>query len=126
MVDDEESLIDCMKEVLEMEDYLILTAGNGQVALDLYKQKQDEIDLVICDKGLPELDGEEVYHEIRKIKPQQKFILATGSMDIDESLLKKSDPHLQIMYKPYKIADLIKVAGEMTGKTKANNAPKSH
>ena len=111
MIDDEESLLECMREVLEMEGFTVLTASDGKAGLEVYMRDKGKIDLIICDKGLPELDGEGVFFHVRSVNPGLPFILATGSIEISDSLINDEDGNFLIMYKPYKIAELVKNIG---------------
>ncbi len=47
LVDDEQSIAEVMKEILESLGYRVMTAGSGQEALAIFMEKGKEIDLVI-------------------------------------------------------------------------------
>ncbi len=106
LIEDEVDLLECLKELLEMEGYKTLTATNGRIGLEQYREHKDEISLVFSDMGLPGLDGEEVLKQIRKINPEQKYILASGFIEIPTSLKTGQDKSLIYLQKPYKM-DLI-------------------
>jgi len=57
-----------LRELLEMQDYEVFEAGNGQEALDMLDQLRP--DLVILDLGMPVLDG---FGAIRKIRADPMF-----------------------------------------------------
>ncbi|MCX5698451.1 MAG: response regulator [Candidatus Omnitrophica bacterium] len=58
VVDDEPQLVDLVKMRLEANNYLVLTADDGQEALE--KARQDKPDLIILDLMLPKMDGYKV------------------------------------------------------------------
>ncbi|WP_338209174.1 response regulator transcription factor [Lactiplantibacillus paraxiangfangensis] len=66
LVDDEASVIDFLQQELTFEDYHVVTAMDGQEALQTYQDQQSELDLIILDWMLPKMDGLEVLRRIRK------------------------------------------------------------
>ncbi len=64
-MDDDESIRDLMRSMLEERPYEIIDAGNGHEALR-QAAKDPPPDLVILDWMLPLLDGSEVWRELRK------------------------------------------------------------
>ncbi|CUU06992.1 Response regulator receiver domain-containing protein, partial [Candidatus Kryptobacter tengchongensis] len=56
----------------------VYSAANGLEALEIFREKADEIDLVLLDIVMPILNGYDAMREILKIKPNVKVIFATG------------------------------------------------
>lgn len=82
LVDDEEVILNVGKDLLEALGYNVYTAKGGQEAVDIFKKKNKEIDIVILDMIMPGKGGEETFEEIQSINPDIKVILASGySMD---------------------------------------------
>lgn len=106
LVDDEAYIIDVAQLMLEGLGYSLLIANNGPNALELFEEHKDKIDLVILDMVMPEMDGEEVFTQMRKIRPDIKIILASGYyvMEQAQSLLK-SGPS-EFLPKPFNIQQL--------------------
>jgi PAS domain S-box-containing protein len=78
LVDDERVILEVGLPILESLGYRVIVAQNGQEALDIYKVKRDQIDLVILDMVMPGLSGEEVFNQMRKINPRVKVLLSSG------------------------------------------------
>lgn len=78
LVDDEDMILDVASEMLKALGYRIITAQNGSAAVNLYKQKKEHIDLVIIDMVMPDMNGGEVFDEIKKINPHSKILLSSG------------------------------------------------
>jgi len=78
LVDDEPLILDVGKRLLEFLGYRVCSAGNGQEALDLYRQKGGEIDLVLLDMVMPGLSGGEVFDQLRQIDPDVRVLLSSG------------------------------------------------
>lgn len=66
LVDDEASVIDFLEQELTFEDYHVVTAMDGQEALQTYQDQKSNLDLIILDWMLPKMDGLEVLRRIRK------------------------------------------------------------
>lgn len=81
LVEDEEMLLDLLKSVFDTKGYTTLIATDGQEAVRLYKQKKDQIALVVTDLGLPKMGGLEEFLEIQKINRNAKVIFASGYVD---------------------------------------------
>ncbi|MBW6516371.1 MAG: response regulator [Candidatus Cloacimonetes bacterium] len=116
LIEDETDLLECLKELFEMEGYRTITAVNGPSGLQLFKENRDKIALVFSDKGLPGLDGEVVMKRIRDIKPKQKYILASGFIELSKTTDEMKDENLSILQKPYKMDIIIKKVRELLDK----------
>ncbi|PKN76880.1 MAG: hypothetical protein CVU52_02915 [Deltaproteobacteria bacterium HGW-Deltaproteobacteria-10] len=78
LVDDESLILDVAADLLKALGYKILTAQNGIAAVDIYQQSKETIDLVILDMVMPEMNGGEVFDELKKINPDVKVLLSSG------------------------------------------------
>ena len=67
-VDDEEIIRDIGKEMLESLGYSVLTAVDGQEAMDFFREQGDKIDLVLLDMTMPRMDGIEAFRELRRAR----------------------------------------------------------
>ncbi len=78
LVDDESLILDVARDLLKALGYKVLTAQNGMAAVDIYQQSKETIDLVILDMVMPEMNGGEVFDELKKINPDVKVLLSSG------------------------------------------------
>jgi two-component system, cell cycle sensor histidine kinase and response regulator CckA len=78
LVDDESLILDVAKDLLIALGYKVFTAHNGTAAMDIYKQSKETIDLVILDMVMPEMNGGEIFDELKKINPAVKVLLSSG------------------------------------------------
>lgn len=81
IIDDEKSIRNSFKDILEFENYTVDTAENGMVGVDLVKN--NKYDLVFCDIKMPEMDGMEVLQEIVKERNDLPVIMISGHGTID-------------------------------------------
>ena len=77
-VDDESTVIEGCEGMLNKMGYNVSTAGSGKEALEIYKRKSDEIDMVILDMIMPEMSGGETYDRLKEMNPDIKVLLASG------------------------------------------------
>ncbi|KRL95340.1 response regulator transcription factor [Levilactobacillus hammesii] len=66
IVEDDEALLASLTTELQFEDYTVLNATDGKLALATYESNRGHLDLIILDWMLPELDGLGVLRRIRK------------------------------------------------------------
>jgi CheY-like chemotaxis protein len=78
VVDDDEAVLEACASILEYLKYTPLRAPTGEEAVELYRERAGEIDLVILDMILPDLGGGEVYDQLKAIDPGVKVLLASG------------------------------------------------
>lgn len=77
-VDDEAMITEVVHHMLKRLGYGVLIANSGQEALDVYRVHGSSIALVILDVVMPEMDGCETFHRLRKLDPNVKVLLCSG------------------------------------------------
>jgi len=77
-VDDETTLVNIGKQMLESLGYKVTARTSSIEALELFKAKADSFDLVITDMTMPNMTGDELARELIRIKPEIPVILCTG------------------------------------------------
>ena len=113
LVDDEEMIIDIGTELLRLMGYHVLTAENGTQALQLYKEKSDEIALVVLDMVMPDMTGGECFDKLRDLNPTVKVLLSSG-YSIDGQAGKILDRGCNgFIQKPFKIEQFSKKIREI-------------
>jgi PAS domain S-box-containing protein len=108
-VDDEKPLADLGKLMLERLGYDVSTRTSSLEALEVFKARADEFDLVITDMTMPNMTGNKLAQELMKIRPDIPIILCTGySQQITrESVLKMGIKEL--ILKPIVMDDLAEI-----------------
>jgi CheY-like chemotaxis protein len=107
LVDDEVSLINMEARFLEHLGFTVLTAADGQQAVDLYREWGKEIDLVLMDLLMPQMDGVEAFGELRKLNPDVRVVLSSGYSDEDVRSRFAGKSLAGILQKPYTPARLL-------------------
>ena len=78
IVDDEKSLLETGEAILNQFGYDTLTAESGEEAIEIFKNDQERIDLVLLDLIMPGMGGQKCLLELIKIKPGVKVIITSG------------------------------------------------
>jgi len=78
VADDEDDVRSVVRSLLESFGYKVLEARDGREAVERFRERRGEIDLVLLDLMMPRMTGEEAFAEIRRISPEVRAILASG------------------------------------------------
>ena len=83
-IDDEKSILESLKEILEYENHEVDTASEGEEGIELYKN--NKYDAVFLDIKMPKMDGLEVLDELKQISPEVPVIMISGHGTIDTAV----------------------------------------
>jgi PAS domain S-box-containing protein len=101
LVEDEEMLRSLAKMVLKGKGYNVVTASDGEEAVRMFMLRKNDIALVLSDMGLPKLNGYDVLKQVKHLKPDVKFIIASGYIEpVEKSEILKSGAR-DFIQKPY-------------------------
>jgi signal transduction histidine kinase/ActR/RegA family two-component response regulator len=84
LVDDEPAIRQIAKGTLETYGYLVLTAGDGVEAEEIYLKNKDKVALVITDMMMPVRDGRETIKVLKKINPLLKIVVTSGLVSTEK------------------------------------------
>ena len=103
IVEDEPKLLKTLEDFLGFQDYLSEKAMTGNEAVAVFKEKKNDIDLVLLDLMLPDISGYTVLKEIRKISEVPVIILSARSAVADQmsGFEKGADDYIT---KPFSLA----------------------
>ena len=76
VVDDDPVMRESVCDILEIENYKVIEAGDGIDGLPIVKK--EHVDLVITDILMPQVDGNELVFKLKKFRPDLKVIGMTG------------------------------------------------
>jgi CheY-like chemotaxis protein len=109
IVDDEKSILQVARALLEGHGYQVLTAGDVPEALAIFAQRKDEIDLVLTDLAMPLIDGIALIRTLQKMKPDVCLIASTGQGGLEQGA--RDLPGLNVrpcLAKPYNKETLLR------------------
>ena len=78
VVDDEEIVRSVAQTVLEKQGFEVITADDGEQGVAVFRERADEIQLVLLDMTMPRMSGEEAFAVIRRIRPHARVLLTSG------------------------------------------------
>ena len=68
VVDDEPKIVKLARDYLERAGFAVLTAADGQEAVDLLKKHKDEVSVAMLDAVMPRLGGKDAYDQMQRIR----------------------------------------------------------
>ncbi len=110
VIDDEQELLNLMQNILEVEGFQVFCASNGADGILLNERKDP--DLIILDLRMPEMDGIETLHKIRKYDNKVRVIILTG-YGCPDTIREAADLNIsEYLSKPFENEDLIRVVSQ--------------
>lgn len=115
LVDDEELVLEVADSILSFNGMQPIKALSGLEGLKLLKEHKENISLLILDMNMPDMNGEDVYKEVRKIKPDLPVVISSGFSKELCSVDKFQDDNCYFLEKPYSVEKLLKMVNEVVG-----------
>jgi CheY-like chemotaxis protein len=113
VADDEPTVCSVAEEMLRQIGLSVITASDGNQAVEVFRQNADRILCVVLDLTMPGLDGMEVFSEMKRIKPDVKVILSSGYNE-QEVTQRLADKGLAgFIQKPYTLEELRKKLNDL-------------
>ncbi len=109
LVDDDVDLLATFEESLTLRGYDVVTANNGTVAIEKYKENTPCI--TFMDIRMPGMDGYETFSKIKEISDDAKIVFITGHETPTKTEIARKQGLIGVLKKPImseKIIDLIK------------------
>jgi DNA-binding NtrC family response regulator len=106
LVDDEEEFIETLAQRLEVRNFTVSTALNGDQALG--RIQEQDVDVVVLDVVMPGRSGIETLREIKQLKPLAEVIMLTGHATVETAIEGMKLGAYDYLMKPTKIQELVK------------------
>jgi adenylate cyclase len=106
IVDDEEGVRRALHKALAKENYQIYSASDGTEAIALFKQRADEITIVISDFKMPGIDGLQTLVAIGNINPEITRIMLTGYATLESAIAATNEGIDGFLTKPFDNVEL--------------------
>jgi DNA-binding response OmpR family regulator len=104
IVDDEANLRAGLRDLLSLMGYQVKEAASGHEALELLKSQP--YDLMVLDMRMPGMDGIEVMHRARQMRPDLSIIVLTAHASLESAIAAVKSDAADYMLKPFNIDDL--------------------
>lgn len=106
LVDDEELVRMVTEELLKSFGFEVLTASDGLEGVEQFAKHADKISAVVLDMTMPNMNGEEAFLEIRKIKPDARVLLISGYSEQEATTRFAGKGLAGFLQKPFKADEL--------------------
>ncbi len=115
LAEDDQLVLGVAKAFLEGAGYTVLTALDGQQAVDVYKKSVHTIDLVILDVVMPKLSGRAAGQKIHQMSPDMPTLYCSGYSTNAVHTNFILEEGLMLIQKPYRRADFLRKVREALG-----------
>lgn len=105
LVEDEETVRRVIERLLEKLGYRVLAAADAEEAIEIFRERDHELDLVLTDVVMPGLTGVEMAEVLKEQRPDMKFLFTSGytSKELGSNPEAPPEPFLP---KPFSMDDL--------------------
>ena len=107
VVDDEESVRNLLQRTLEGAGYNVVTAANGQEALETMSEPELEISVMLLDIKMPGISGIEVLQQIAITHPLICVIMVTAVVDIQTAIEAMKLGAYDYITKPFNLDEVV-------------------
>ena len=101
LVEDQKELRELVREMLEMNGYTVVAAGDGLEALEICQRHEGRIDLMLSDVVMPQMGGRELAQRLATLRPEMKVLYMSGYTSnaiVHHGIL---DPGTVLLQKPF-------------------------
>ena len=113
LVEDEDAVRMGGMRALTSRGYTVHEASSGVEALEVYHELGGNIDIVVSDVVMPEMDGPTLLGELRKLRPDIKFIFVSGYAEDAFAKNLPADAKFGFLPKPFSLKQLATVVKEV-------------
>ena len=116
VVENEREVRDLIREILQLQSYVVLEAGDRDGALALSQRHGGRIDLMVVDVGIPPSFADEWVVRVRASRPEIKVLYVSGYLRDSASV---EAPQLgPLLQKPFTVGSFTKAIGLVLGRAK--------
>jgi CheY-like chemotaxis protein len=103
-VDDQQIVLDVGSLMLQKLGYNVLAVSNGNRAINILKK--NKVAFVLLDMLMPDMNGFQIYHKLKKIQPNVKIILTSGHAVFQSERRSESIGFDGFIQKPFNLKQL--------------------
>ena len=105
-MEDEDLMLRLLKKFFSRHGYVVLEASNGEQAIEVYRNNQQQIDAVLLDMRLPHKTGEEVFFEMKAENAAVNVVMASGFLEPQAKMELTRAGIKHFVSKPYELNEL--------------------
>jgi two-component system, cell cycle sensor histidine kinase and response regulator CckA len=107
LVDDDVTVLNYVRKLLKADGFTILTAGDGESALEVSRNHLGSIDLLLTDVKMPRMNGLALCKIISEERPDIKLLIMSGDLQERERVAMNGLPFLQKPFSHRSLRDSI-------------------
>lgn len=108
VIDDELDIREMIKLSLTLQGYQVFTAEGGERGIEIAREHENELDLIITDIKMPGMNGLELLERLNELVPHVGVIVVTGYVSPDAITRCEKLGAEEILRKPFTIPDFEK------------------
>ncbi|TYB31412.1 MAG: PAS domain S-box protein [Candidatus Mcinerneyibacterium aminivorans] len=112
IVEDEKDVLNLIEDVLKNYNYNYISAETGKKAKEIFREKMNEIDVLLSDIIITDYNGIELADEFKKIKPDLEVVLTSGYSNDKFIYSKIKEKGYSFIQKPFDIKDMLELIRE--------------
>jgi len=109
LVDDDPSVARPLAEMLAQSGYKVETLYDSEAALERFRERSEDFDLVITDYNMPGLKGTELAQQIRRVRPTQPIVMLSGYGELIDHCEISASGVREYLCKPVRMQELREV-----------------
>lgn len=114
-IDDEQMIMGLMSELLSQAGYQVSAFTDPQAALDSFKQRPNEFDVLVTDASMPHLSGINLARAALAERPDLPIVLVSGHFTPAETAEAREVGVREILHKPHSVDELEAVLAAVLG-----------
>jgi two-component system cell cycle sensor histidine kinase/response regulator CckA len=113
LVEDEDSIRNMISEQLKKDGFRVLTAANGEQAIEVANSCKEQIDLLITDVIMPGVNGAVLAKKLSIDRPAMRILFMTAYIEFKPKDQESLPPDAHILSKPFSHKDLLAKVSEV-------------
>jgi signal transduction histidine kinase len=126
VVDDEASVRGVAGHCLQRAGFQPLPVEDGAAAVEMFRQRSDQIVAVLLDLTMPHMSGDEVYQELRRLRAHLPIVLMSGYTEQEAASRLDFDGPTEFLQKPFRPADLVEAIRRVMKKGQEGRTKQTH
>ena len=118
VIDDEEGVRNVAARLLQRAGWVVLTAADGRTGVEVFQANASAIGCVLLDLTMPQMSGEQVFHELRQIRPDVRIILCSGYSEASATSHFARHELAGFLHKPFTPSELRDMIQHVLGEDK--------
>jgi two-component system cell cycle sensor histidine kinase/response regulator CckA len=113
IVEDEPAILTMSRLILERAGYKVLATEAGPEAVARFRAEADRICVVVLDINLPGMNGWDVLTEVRRLRPEVRVVMTSGSAHDELTQPEYSEVPTAVLPKPFRPVELVEVVARV-------------